>query len=244
MKVGKLLVLAAVLGLATGAGAATVFTGTNFAWDISTPTPVGTGAESLVAFTLTLVNTSGNPAKNPQAFDGAPDPNNPPGQSGISTVGNLLHNEQLPSFGSNHTTTPSATQWASWGLTPSSVDTRFLDLNDAMAIVFSPSEDNIGLNLPYSAEPGDYAGFGFRTGWSDVLTGTVSLKGQNPNPTWNMAYIVVPCNTVVRIDAQVAGGDGVKEDFDFEFPVACEVIPVPAALPLGFVGLLMAIRRR
>ena len=210
MKVGKLLIFAAVLGLATGAGAATVATGTDFAWDITTPAPVGTGAENLVAIQLTLVNTSGNPAKNPQAFDGAPDPNNPPGQSGITTVGGaLLHNEQLPTFGINHTITPSAQFWSDNGIAPSSVDTRFLDLETALAMVFAPNEQNIGLNPP-SAEPGDYAGYGFNTGWSENLTGTISLKGQNPNPTWNVAYIVVPCNTIVRVDAQVAGGDGVR----------------------------------
>ena len=244
MKVGKLLVFAAVLGLATGAGAATVSPlGGNFVWDISTPAWVGDGSEGLVAFQLTVVNVSGIAVKNPQAFDGAPDPNNPPGQDGIQADGRGLHEEQSIS-GFGHTISPDIDYWTGSGApAPSTVDSYFLQPDPAS--VFGATEDQIQVNLPYSAEAGDYGAFGFRSGWSADMTGTFSMKGTNPNNYWDLAYLVVPCGTNIRIDAQVAGADGVKEDFDFTFAVttgAC--IPVPAALPFGFVGLLLAIRRR
>jgi uncharacterized protein (TIGR03382 family) len=245
MKVGKLLVFAAVLGLTAGAGAATVHTGTNFLWDITTPAPVGSGAENLVAFQLTVVNTSGNPAKNPQAFDGAPDPNNPPGQTGIETpAGSLLHHEQA-SGGFGHTPSPDADYWAAGPLGASPLDSYFLQTNPAS--VFAPTEDDINLHLPLSAETPFYfpnPPYAFDCGWTDKLQGTFAMQGSNPNVYWNLAYLVVPCGTDVRVDAQVAGSDGVKEDFDFTFTVSCAPIPVPAALPLGFAGLLLAIRRR
>jgi hypothetical protein len=239
MKVGKLLVLAAVLGLASGASAAVVHTGTDFEWSIENCAPVGDGSESLIGFILRVTNISGNSAKNPQAFDGHPDPNNPPGQSGITTPGGeLLHNEQYVTKA--YTVTPSLTIWnVTWGIPASPIDTYFNLLDASLASVFAPSEPDA--TTP-SAEAPFYAGDW--TGFNNALQGTFGLKGTNPSPDWDLAHIVVPDGTAVRVDAQVAGADGVKEDFDFVFQATCFVIPTPAALPLGFAGLLLSIRRR
>ena len=248
MKVGKLIVFAAVLGLATGAGAATVNTGTNFAWDISSLAPVGDPLVSppdLVAFQLTLVNISGDSNKNPQAFDGGGDPNDPVGErTGISTPGGaFLHNEQAIA-GFSHIASPDIDAWTVTIGAPggSALDSYFLSPN--MAVVFATAEDDVKLHQPYSPEIPVYAAYNMRCGWAPSLQGTFSLKGVNASPNWNLAYLVVPCGTQIRVDAEVSGGDGVKEQFDFTFNAVCDIIPVPAALPLGFAGLLLAIRRR
>jgi len=244
MKVGKLIVFAAVLGLATGAGAATVYTGTSFAWDISSPVAVGLGAvgEDLVAFQLTLVNTTGIAAKNPQAIDASPDPNSPPGQDGIQTVGGaFLHNEQVYSFGA-HVPSPSIDYWVI-APAPSPLDSYWLQANPTVVAGFPMREDSIDAHTPLSSEVPHYAGTA--CGWTDGLEGIFAMGGTNTSANWDLAYLVVPCGTQIRVDVAVSGGDGVKEEFDFTFdPCGGAVIPVPAALPLGFAGLLLAMRRR
>ena len=241
MKVGKLLVFAAILSLATGASAAVVNTGVDFEWSVENCTAVGDGSEGLIGFTLRVTNISGLSAKNPQAFDGAPDPNNPPGQSGITTpAGDLLHNEQYVTKA--YTVTPSLTIWnVTWGIPASPIDSYFNLLDASLASVFAPAE-------PAAATPSAEASFyaGDWTGFNNQLTGTFGLKGTNASATWDLAYLAVPDGTTVRVDAQIAGADGVKEDFDFTFVATCGAppIPLPAALPLGFAGLLFATRRR
>jgi hypothetical protein len=240
MKVSRLLVLAAVFGLATSAGGATVFpvhTGTDFQWSMVDCGPVGTGAESLIGFILRVTNISGSSAKNPQAFDGHPDPNNPPGQTGITTPGgDGLHNEQYVTKA--YTVTPSLTIWnVTWGIPASPIDSYFNLLDANLASVFAPSEPPA---VTPSAEPPFYAGDW--TGFNNALQGTFGLKGTNPSADWDLAYLVVPVGTPIRVDCQVSGADGVKEDFDFIFPGVC--IPTPAALPFGFAGLLFLVRRR
>jgi len=251
MKVGKLIVFAAVLGLATGAGAATVYTGTSFAWDISSPVAVGLGAvgEDLVAFQLTLVNTTGIAAKNPQAIDASPDPNNPPGNDGIQTVGGaFLHNEQdsddfTPGL---YLITPDVDTWAAGGApSPSLLDSYWLQASPTVVSGFPLREDSIAAHLPLSSEAPQYGGASFVCGWTDGLEGIFAMGGTNTSANWDLAYLVVPCGTQIRVDVAVSGGDGVKEEFDFTFdPCGGAVIPVPAALPLGFAGLLLAMRRR
>jgi len=249
MKVGKLIVFAAVLGLATGAGAATVYTGTSFAWDISSPVAVGLGAvgEDLVAFQLTLVNTTGIAAKNPQAIDASPDPNSPPGQDGIQTVGGaFLHNEQKGDGFGGYALSPSIDYWNGSGAPfASPLDSYWLQANPTVVAGFPLREDSIGTHTPLSSEVPQWGAANFVCGWTDGLEGIFAMGGTNTSANWDLAYLVVPCGTQIRVDVAVSGGDGVKEEFDFTFdPCGGAVIPVPAALPLGFAGLLLAMRRR
>ncbi len=75
-RIASLLSVALILAMATGASAGIVYNhtieGGSYDIVISEVLPVGAGAagENLVAFTLSIVNMSGDPLRNPAAFDG------------------------------------------------------------------------------------------------------------------------------------------------------------------------------
>lgn len=173
--------LVTIMLLATGtpAIATTLYTGTYISLVASNPQPVG---KSLVAFTLSAVGSSGAA---PNTFDST---NSGAGGIGISTVGENL--AQVWEF--NAVPTPTLNLNVP-GDIPQSIDTHFLVDSNAIFSVVPPQENRI---LANPAEDPN-AGFG------DRLWGSFALPQQSSN-TWNFAYVVVPLNTTVQFNFQLA----------------------------------------
>lgn len=251
MRSGSILILAVVFALTGSASGVVVYSGTNYDVEITTPVSVqglgtGAGSENLVGFTLTVVNSSGNPGFNPQAYGGQPDPNNPGAPNGIT--GNLHQERSQPGLGLNTPSDDTATGGSTTFATI--IDSHFLHLGTE--IIFgpggapqetydvNPSTEPSALGLADPLRPFSETSFG------DSLTGLFALTGA-AGPTWDLAYLVVPDGSSVGFDGILAGGQsGLPEErltFDF---IASAPIPVPAALlplTLGLGVLGTRIRR-
>jgi hypothetical protein len=190
----------------------TIYTGTNFNIQVSTPVDVGT--TPLKAITLTAIGKNG---ALPSAFGG----------TGISTIGNALH--QI--YEGNFVPTPTTTLIVP-GSIPENLDTHFLvDTNNIIAIT-APNENRNTLSAVENA----FGGFG------NVLNGVFTLKGTPTSSTWDMAYLVVPDGAQLNFNFSVSA-DG----YSPELVNTSYTVPEPSAIALlaaGCIGLLFPIRRR
>jgi uncharacterized protein (TIGR03382 family) len=239
MKFGKFLVIAAILGLAAGASAqvpvfgppTTVHTGGIFDWVVTSgPTPVGDGSENLVAMVLSIVNNTGNAGNNPQAIDAK--------ASGYAGINGLLHSEYSLALA---TLTPDNTDAFADG-----IDTHFLlaGVPHAFDSATGAPQEDPPAGGPSAEAPltGGTLGGLADTDFGTNLTATMTLTGA-AGPQWDLAQIVTPWNSPVFVQMQVATSQGVK-DTVAEFTFVPEIIPTPAALPMGLMGLALLRRRR
>ena len=234
MKYGKLFVLVAVLGMAVGASAqTTVHSGNIFDWVISDPICVGDGSENLVAVVLSIVNNSGDANNNPQAFDSKAS-----SFAGIRSPGNMLHQEHSIALSDD---TPDDV-----GNFATAIDTHFI--LDGVPHAFdsltgAPEEDYLSPSLEAPLAPIPFDAFSNRS-FGNSLTMTATRTGAVGN-VWDLAYIVVPDGSAVFVQGQVATSAGQKDTTaEFTFNPTKEVIPTPAALPMGLMGLALIRRRR
>ena len=232
MKFGKFLVIAAVLCMAVGASAqTTVHSGSLYDYVISAPQAAGSGAENLCSVILSIVNNSGDATKNPQAYDSLL--GGLFGINGPTTNLHQHHGDAFPPFPA----TPTPIDGSSWA---DGMDTHYL--LDGVGIIIAPGGNPIEDYLVNSTEPPAPIGL---TDFGNTLTGTFALTGAVA-PQWDLAQIVVPDGSSVRFNAELASGFGHSELVDFTFVVEKDgfVIPLPAALPMGLVGLALIRRRR
>ena len=195
--VPKLVVVAMLVSSPSRAVAKTLYVGTNIGLVASNPVPVG---QALEAFTLSAVGSNGAV---PSTFDSS---NSGQGGTGITTVGNNL--AQVWEFNS----VPTPTQNLNMpGDIPQDIDTHFLVDSNQIFSVVAPQENRI---VPNPSEH-PYAGFG------NALWGTFSLPSQSSS-TWSFAYIVVPLNTTVQFDFQLAApgfpAESVNTSWTLTFP--------------------------
>jgi hypothetical protein len=191
------LALAAILGLPSAAQGITLYTGTNIDLVASNPVPVGLKLE---AFTLSAVGMNG---AIPNTFDSS---NSGQGGTGITTVGNNL--AQVWEF--NAVPTPTS-NLDNPGDIPQDIDTHFLVNSTQIFSVVAPQENRL---VPNPSENPD-AGFG------NALWGTFALSSQSSS-TWNFAYVVVPLNTTVQFDFQLAApgfpAESINTSWTLTFP--------------------------
>ncbi len=234
MKFGKFFVIAAILGIAVGASAqTTVYSGNIFDWVISDPVAVGDGSENLCMVILSIVNNTGDANNNPQAFDSKAS-----GYSGISSPSDRLHQEHSPILGAAGKTPVNDTALST------AIDTHFLlnGVNHAFDSGSGAPQEDYLTNSAEAETTGGALGPLVDTNFGSFLTATFTLTGAVGN-TMQLAQIVTPSNPI-SVQAQVATSLGVKDDTaQFTFTPDC-VIPTPAALPMGLVGLALIRRRR
>jgi len=185
-------VLAAVVALAASAHGEILVTGTNWEVSMSAPTPVGTGAESLVAVTLSVSNITGDAAFDPNAFGWHM-------KDGTELIGiqGQLHQEW--GFGGG-LPTPSMKPPFVGGPVGTPLDSHFLTENNLSPPGGDPQEDMTPGTSTEPPTPGYGNGFG------------TFLKGDFTDPdvsgtTWDFAYLVVPEGSLLDLDAVFAGGD-------------------------------------
>lgn len=189
--------LAVLLGCPILAVAKTLYVGTNIGLVASNPIPVG---QALEAFTLTATGSNG---AIPNTFDST---NSGQGGTGITTIGNNL--AQVWEFNA----VPTPTQNLNMpGDIPQNIDTHFLVDSNAIFSVVAPQENRL---LPNPAEH-PYAGFG------NTLWGAFSLPSQTL-ANWDFAYVVVPLNTTVQFNFQLAAAgfpaESVNTSWTLTFP--------------------------
>ena len=201
----------------------TIYTGTNFAFQVSNPVVVG--STSLEAVTLRAVGKNGAV---PNTFD------SDQGGTGITTTTNALH--QIWEFGAVQTPTLTLNVPGSIN---QALDSHFLVNLSNLVIVHNPSEDRVA-NPTYDP----WGGFG------TYLRGTFSILGTS-STSWDFAYLVVPSNTTVNFDFHIGGfipavpnNQSVSSDY---VSGSFTVVPEPSTLVLlgsGILGLLVYRRRR
>ena len=229
----KLTVVAVLLNSAAISNAqTTVHASTLFDWVISPPVHVGNGSENLVNFTLSIVNLTGDPDFNPQAFDSK--------ATGFRGITGMLHQQDSVSL---DTKTPTNRDG---GLYSTDIDTHFL-LNGrhfiALIGIGDPEEDR---GVSPSAEPTNafhivnpFA----ETTFGSFLTTTLALN-EVATDTWDFARIVVPNNTYVSVNGVAASADGHKDSVvDFTFLVSSG-IPLSPAWGMGVCAALCLFSRR
>ena len=207
------------------ARAGIVYSGTNF--DIEASTPVNVGITPLEAVTLTVIGKNGY---DPDGFDGVVN-----GGTGITTVGNKLYQIYQGGFEK----TPTLTMDDDYDPIPENLDTHFLVTTDSIIPITVPTENRLTLDSTENA----YGGYG------NKLTGAFSLIG-DPNPTWDLAYLVTPSGTTVNLNFVIAGikngqytsSETVQASFTVPEPSALAMLAT-CLLPLGVCGLLVRRRR-
>ena len=217
--------LCVVLSLAAGAqGQMTLHSGGIFDWILTPVGPVGTSGQ-LHAAVISIVNNTGNPANNPQAYDGK--------ASAFNGVHGVLHQQWGPG-----TPTPDDTIiWAS------TIDSHYLINGVPFAFdsgTGAPEENMLSGSIELPDQPLGVTGFGHFLKMTGTRTGTVP-------DIWDLVYVVVPEGGRVAVEAQVANTLGQKDGvamFEALQRGAEWIIPAPAAGPMGAVGLLLAARRR
>lgn len=211
------------------AQATTIYSGSSFQVEVTSPVPVGTTALNLVAFELKAIGLAG---VKPNSFDSA---NEGSGGSGITTTGSLLH--QVWEFGSVQTPTETLNVADS---IPMDLDTHFL-LEDSDLLTLSDPDEEVpdGAGLVLYPAPLEHEHAGFR----HELTGTFVLKPGLEDTEWNFAQIVVPVGTEVFFDFSVAADGVAAERINTSFTA----VPEPGTLLLGVAGAVMMLfstRRR
>ena len=233
MKFGKFFVIAAILGIAVGASAqTTVHSGNIFDWVISDPVAVGDGSESLCMVILSIVNNTGDASNNPQAFDSK-------ASSFWGIIGNL---HQEDSYMLAIATPVNDT------VISAAIDTHFLldGIPHAFDSGTGAPQESGGVSASAEAETtGGSLGSLVDTSFGSQLTATFTLTGA-VGDTMQLAQIVTPNGSDITVVADVATSTGVKDvTAQFTFTQACgTVIPTPAALPMGLMGLALIRRRR
>jgi len=199
--------------------------------DIVVSSQINVGNTPLKAVTLTAIGHNGY---KPKTFDSTKSDFSGDG-TGITTSGNFLHQvgikkgEHPAPLNINLYTPTNDSQ-----LTPE-LDTHFLIDPDTYSSMYSPSEN---MNVVNTAD--DYFGH-----YGNSLVGTFSLNGLPASSTWNLAYIVVPDNTVVHLDFEIIAalnGSQFAAGVDYFLTV-----PEPGAVVLlitGGIALLVYVWRR
>ena len=214
-----------IVGLVAGVARAdtVVFSGATYDVSMSNPVPVGDGSESLLAVTLTVTNTTGDPGYAVTAFDGM--------DFGYTGITGILHQHYSATFDPPPlaTSTLDSTSYAT------AIDTHFLVMLADLLIITTPNED---VSLAPSAEATDavdpfhlYAD----TDFGEYLTGTFAVDGV---PSLALAYIVVPTDSVVTLDFFMSGASG------GEYIGTSFVVPEPASMSLLALGGLALLKRR
>jgi hypothetical protein len=195
--VPKIILLAALTAWPSAAFAKSLYVGTNISLIASNPIPVG---QALDAFTLTAVGANG---AIPNTFDSS---NSGQGGTGITTVGNNL--AQVWEF--NASPTPTNTLIMP-GDIPQQIDTHFLVDSNAIFSAVAPQENRLVANP--AEHP--YAGFG------NALWGTFAMGSQSAS-NWDFAYVVVPLNTTVQFNFQLAAAgfpaESINTSWTLTFP--------------------------
>ena len=177
--VPKLFAVAVLLAGSAPAAGKTLYDGTHISVVASNPVPVG---QSLLGFTLSAIGSGG---AIPNTFDST---NSGQGGTGIGTVGENL--AQVWEF--NAVQTPTSNLNVP-GDIPQDIDTHFLVDSNAIFSVVPPKENRV---VPNTIE-NPYAGFG------DALWGSFAVLSQSSS-TWDFAYVVVPLDTTVLLNFQLA----------------------------------------
>lgn len=223
----KFVVLLLTLGLTAGAAEADllVFSGSIYDVFFTTPVSVGDGSEDLLAFTLTAINTTGDPGYDPSAFDGI--------SFGYTGITGMLHQH----YSTVLEPPPLATATLDSAYA-TAIDTHFLFPLASMLIVTAPSED---VSFAPSAEATDapvpFDAFA-DTDFGTYLTGAFEVTAA---PVLDLAYVVVPAHSghsfwsPVKLDFYLSGTKGGEYIYD---------IPEPATLALLSLGGVALLRRK
>ena len=213
---------AAFLFVAAGAASAdqTVFEGTFY--DVLITDAVSVGAvEGLKAFTIKIVNTTGDAAYDAGSFDGS---------SSFCHTGitGKLHQHYSALLQPQTATTDSAAY-------ASAIDTHFLfSTTDLIVTVAAPSEDASLASAEPTDAPPPFDAYA-NTDYGTFLTGVFAVA---PAPVLELAYVVVPeSHDSITLDffiSGVAGGEHIE----------AVIAPEPATLGLLGVGALALLRRR
>ena len=200
-----------------------------FEWHVFDPVVLG-GPENLVGFTLQV---HGNDARFlPNAFDGISVVGEPdaPDRAGIS---GRLHQEQIQVLPGVVIPSPDLETSSS-----SIYDTHFLHSEDEVLAIGTPFIEDSADDAT-SGEPGEFLDLTV-TGFTGRLTGIFGVIGRPTELVWDLAYVVVPFDSVVTIDATVAGfnpdtEDAMEELFTFTFDVNPDVETVVPEPLSGFL---------
>ncbi len=204
------------------------FSGSIYDGYYSDPLPVGDGSEDLVGYTVTIVNTSGDDAKNPSTVDAEPQYF---GYTGISGVMHQHYSDEL-----------SADSPMQSDAYATAIDSHWLVDESEIIWVTQPYED-VGF-LP-SSEPTDMAPPADEfadTSFGTYLRGIWAVMGAEgtASPTRDVAYIVVPAGGMFSVDMFVTGPGG-GETVTGERVIG--VVPEPATMSLLALGGLAILKR-
>jgi len=225
-------VLGLVVALAATASGEIIATAVNYQISMSDPVPVGTGAENLVAVTLTVTNLSGDAARNVNGFG-----RHAPGGVELIGIHGQLHQEWF--FGGG-VPSPTTKPPYSGGPTPTSIDSHFLTQGPLTPPGGDPEEDMVSGS---STEPPEGGG---GTGFGTYLRGDFTDPGANDASSWDFARLVVPSGSLIDIDAFFASETLQERLTAMDVPVG-DVIPEPGSLLMllgAGLALAFACRRR
>ena len=208
---------------ATAANGHTVFSGAVYDVVISGSVAVGDSTESLQAFRLTIINTTGNPGYDPAGFDGT-------AVFGYTGISGWLHQQDAPFA---QTPTTDKVDFAT------DIDTHFLFAVSDVLYVTAPNETSGVLPSGEATNATGPWNMFAQTTFGDNLNGNLALIGGATGPTWDLAYLVSRHGELITLDFDVNGihgGEHVLTTFS--------VVPEPASLSLLALGAVFALRRR
>jgi hypothetical protein len=218
------------------AWADTIYSSTNL--DIEASAPIDVGTTPLKAITLTVVGKNGYI---PIGFDSSKSDFEVPG-TGITTTGSFYNIYQHDADGATTKTPTLSMQPDYFSLTSTelSLDTHFL-VHD---LVTDPLQNVNASGAPTETKTSTStieSPYGFLT---NKLSGTFSLLGLPTSSSWDIAYLVVPNNTVIHLDFEIVS----VLDTDY-VPTNVDVlltVPEPGTLVLllsGGIGLMFCLWR-